>query len=99
MEKIGVDPVQLWLVMVLNLIIGLLTPPVEMVLYTLARVDNISFERTNRAGSQSFGEGILFRQKHQAESRPVSDGGQGNQEDEDVGKRGPVEFQHRALEA
>jgi TRAP-type C4-dicarboxylate transport system permease large subunit len=34
---------------VLNLMIGLLTPPVGMVLYILARVSNISFERATRA--------------------------------------------------
>jgi tripartite ATP-independent transporter DctM subunit len=49
MDKIGVDPVHFGLVMVLNLMIGLLTPPVGMVLYILARVANISFERTTRA--------------------------------------------------
>jgi TRAP-type C4-dicarboxylate transport system permease large subunit len=35
--------------MVLNLMIGLLTPPVGMVLYILSRVADISFERTTRA--------------------------------------------------
>ncbi len=49
MDKIGVDPVHFGLVMVLNLMIGLLTPPVGMVPYILARVANISFERTARA--------------------------------------------------
>lgn len=49
MAKIGVDPVHFGLIMVLNLMIGLLTPPVGMVLYILARVANISFERTTRA--------------------------------------------------
>jgi tripartite ATP-independent transporter DctM subunit len=49
MDKIGVDPVHFGVVMVLNLMIGLLTPPVGMVLYILARVANISFERTTRA--------------------------------------------------
>jgi tripartite ATP-independent transporter DctM subunit len=49
MVKIGVDPVHFGLVMVLNLMIGLLTPPVGMVLYILARVANISFERATRA--------------------------------------------------
>jgi tripartite ATP-independent transporter DctM subunit len=49
MEKIGVDPVHFGVVMVLNLMIGLLTPPVGMVLYILARVANMSFERTARA--------------------------------------------------
>jgi tripartite ATP-independent transporter DctM subunit len=49
MDRIGVDPVHFGLVMVLNLMIGLLTPPVGMVLYILARVSGISFERTTRA--------------------------------------------------
>jgi len=49
MDKIGVDPVHFGLIMVLNLMIGLLTPPVGMVLYILARVANISFERATRA--------------------------------------------------
>jgi len=49
MDKIGVDPVHFGLIMVLNLMIGLLTPPVGMVLYILARVSGISFERTTRA--------------------------------------------------
>jgi len=49
MDKIGVDPVHFGLVMVLNLMIGLLTPPVGMVLYILARVSGISFERTTKA--------------------------------------------------
>ena len=47
--QIGVDPVHFGLIMVLNLMIGLLTPPVGMVLYILARVANISFERTTKA--------------------------------------------------
>jgi tripartite ATP-independent transporter DctM subunit len=49
MIKIGVDPVHFGLIMVLNLMIGLLTPPVGMVLYILARVAGISFERATRA--------------------------------------------------
>jgi tripartite ATP-independent transporter DctM subunit len=42
--KLGIDPVHFGLVMVLNLMIGLLTPPVGMVLYVLSRVASISFE-------------------------------------------------------
>jgi tripartite ATP-independent transporter DctM subunit len=45
----GIDPVQFGVIMVLNLMIGLLTPPVGMVLFVLARVANISFDRTVRA--------------------------------------------------
>jgi tripartite ATP-independent transporter DctM subunit len=47
--QVGVDPVQFGLMMVLNLMIGLLTPPVGMVLYVLTRVANISFEDCVRA--------------------------------------------------
>ena len=42
--KLGIDPVHFGLIMVLNLMIGLLTPPVGMVLYVLTRVARISFE-------------------------------------------------------
>jgi hypothetical protein len=47
--KLGIDPVHFGLIMVLNLMIGLLTPPVGMVLYVLARVARISFEDAVRA--------------------------------------------------
>lgn len=43
--KMGVDPVHFGVMMVLNLMIGLLTPPIGMVLYVLARVARLSFER------------------------------------------------------
>ncbi len=49
--KVGIDPVQFGVVMVLNLMIGLLTPPVGMVLFILAKVANIPFDRTVRAVS------------------------------------------------
>jgi len=44
-KSAGIDPVHFGLVMVLNLMIGLLTPPVGMVLYTVANVGSISVER------------------------------------------------------
>ena len=44
----GVDPVHFGVIMILNLMIGLLTPPVGMVLYVLSRVSNIPFERCMR---------------------------------------------------
>lgn len=44
----GVDPVHFGVIMVLNLMIGLLTPPVGMVLYVLSRVSHISFEKCMR---------------------------------------------------
>jgi tripartite ATP-independent transporter DctM subunit len=43
--QVGVDPVHFGVIMVLNLMIGLLTPPVGMVLYVLSRVAKIPFER------------------------------------------------------
>ncbi|MGG5823553.1 TRAP transporter large permease [Falsiroseomonas sp. HW251] len=49
MTQIGVDPVHFGLIMVLNLMIGLLTPPVGMVLYILARVSDLTFEETTKA--------------------------------------------------
>ena len=48
-EGVGVDPVHFGVIMVLNLMIGLLTPPVGMVLYVLSRVAGISFERCSAA--------------------------------------------------
>jgi tripartite ATP-independent transporter DctM subunit len=45
-QQVGIDPVQFGVIMVLNLMIGLLTPPVGMVLFVLSRVANMSFERT-----------------------------------------------------
>ena len=41
---IGIDPVHFGVIIVLNLMIGLLTPPVGMVLYVLARVSKLPFE-------------------------------------------------------
>ena len=46
---LGVDPIHFGLVMVLNLMIGLLHPPMGMVLFVLARVAGLSFERTTMA--------------------------------------------------
>ena len=45
-EKVGIDPVQFGVIMVLNLMIGLLTPPVGLVLFVLSRVARLSFDRT-----------------------------------------------------
>ena len=50
-EKLGIDPVQFGVIMVLNLMIGLLTPPVGMVLYVLSRVSGLPFERCVTATS------------------------------------------------
>lgn len=43
--QIGVDPVHFGIILILNLMIGLLTPPVGMVLYVLSKVADIPFER------------------------------------------------------
>jgi TRAP-type C4-dicarboxylate transport system permease large subunit len=48
-RQLGIDPVQFGLVMVLNLMIGLLHPPMGLVLYVLARVAKLSIERTTMA--------------------------------------------------
>ena len=46
---VGIDPVHLGIVFVLNLMIGLLTPPVGMVLYVLSKVSRTPFEECVRA--------------------------------------------------
>lgn len=48
-QQVGIDPVHLGIVVVLNLMLGLLTPPVGMVLYVLAQVSGVSFERCLKA--------------------------------------------------
>ncbi len=47
--SVGIDPTHLGLVMVLNLMIGLLTPPVGMCLFTVSRVAKIPLEKMIRA--------------------------------------------------
>ena len=47
--QIGTDLVHFGLVMVLNLMIGLLHPPMGLVLFVLARVAKLSVERTTMA--------------------------------------------------
>jgi TRAP-type C4-dicarboxylate transport system permease large subunit len=48
-QRLGIDLVHFGLVMVLNLMIGLLHPPMGMVLFVLARVAKLSVERTTVA--------------------------------------------------
>lgn len=45
----GVDPVHFGIICILNLMLGLLTPPVGMVLYVLSSVSNTPFEKIVRA--------------------------------------------------
>ena len=47
--KVGIDPVHFGVVMTLNLMIGLLHPPLGMVLFVLARIAKLSIERTTVA--------------------------------------------------
>lgn len=47
--SMGVDPVHFGIVMILNLMIGLLTPPVGMVLYVLSKVSSVPFEKICKA--------------------------------------------------
>ncbi|HLP69263.1 MAG TPA: TRAP transporter large permease [Rhizobium sp.] len=44
--RYGIDPVHMGLIFTLNLMIGLLTPPVGMVLFVLSRISKLSVERT-----------------------------------------------------
>jgi tripartite ATP-independent transporter DctM subunit len=47
--KVGIDPVHFGVVMTLNLMIGLLHPPLGMVLFVLSRVARLSVEQTTMA--------------------------------------------------
>jgi tripartite ATP-independent transporter DctM subunit len=47
--KLGVDPVHFGVIMILNLMIGLVTPPVGLVLYTLSGISNVPFYRITKA--------------------------------------------------
>ena len=47
--KVGIDPIHFGLVMTLNLMIGLLHPPLGMVLFVLARIAKLSIEQTTMA--------------------------------------------------
>lgn len=46
---VGVDPVQFAIIMVLNLVIGLTTPPVGVCLFVASSIGNISLERISKA--------------------------------------------------
>lgn len=47
--KLGVDPLHFGVVMVLNLMIGLLTPPFGVVLFVMTGISGVPFERVVRA--------------------------------------------------
>ena len=46
--EFGIDPLQLGIVMILNLVLGLLTPPVGLVLYVLSSVTGASVQQVIR---------------------------------------------------
>jgi tripartite ATP-independent transporter DctM subunit len=48
-KAVGIDPVHFGVVIILNLMIGTLTPPVGIVLFVVARVANLPFEAVTRA--------------------------------------------------
>jgi TRAP-type C4-dicarboxylate transport system permease large subunit len=47
--KLGIDPIHFGLILTLNLMIGLLHPPLGMVLFVLSRIAKLSVERTTMA--------------------------------------------------
>jgi tripartite ATP-independent transporter DctM subunit len=49
LARVGIDPVHFGVLMTLNLMIGLLHPPLGMVLFVLARISGLSVERTTVA--------------------------------------------------
>ena len=49
MTSIGIDQTQACLIIILNLMIGVITPPVGVVLYVVANVAKVSFERVTKA--------------------------------------------------
>jgi tripartite ATP-independent transporter DctM subunit len=49
LKQYGIDPIHFGVIMVFNLMIGLVTPPVGTVLYTLTRVTGVPLERLSAA--------------------------------------------------
>lgn len=49
MTTLGINPIHFGIILILNLMIGLLTPPVGMVLYVLSSVAKVPFERIAKA--------------------------------------------------
>ena len=47
--QFGIDPIHFGLILTLNLMIGLLTPPLGMIIFVLARISGMSVERTTMA--------------------------------------------------
>ena len=49
MIEMGMDPIQFGVVMILNLVIGTMTPPFGTVLFVLSSVANVSVEKVARS--------------------------------------------------
>ena len=49
LAQVGIDPVHFGVVMVLNLMIGLMTPPFGMILFVMQQVSGLSFEEVVKA--------------------------------------------------
>ncbi len=49
MTGLGIDPVHFGIILILNLMIGLLTPPVGMILFVLSSISKVPFERISKA--------------------------------------------------
>ncbi|TVP48263.1 MAG: TRAP transporter large permease [Mongoliibacter sp.] len=47
---VGVDPIQFAMIMVVNLVIGLTTPPVGICLFVASSIGNVSLEKISKAG-------------------------------------------------
>ena len=45
----GIDPVQFGLIMIFNLILGTIHPPIGVVLFVMARIAEVTFEQISRA--------------------------------------------------
>jgi tripartite ATP-independent transporter DctM subunit len=45
----GIDPVQFGLIMIFNLILGTIHPPIGVVLFVMARIADVTFEKLSRA--------------------------------------------------
>jgi tripartite ATP-independent transporter DctM subunit len=48
-HSFGIDPVQFGLIMIFNLILGTIHPPIGVVLFVTARIADISYEAMSRA--------------------------------------------------
>ena len=54
MTSLGVDPVPLGLVMVFNLVLGMVTPPVGIILFVMARIGGVGVLDVFRGGLPYF---------------------------------------------